>query len=323
MVAKRNSKEARYLQEQGLSIRNGRTNRAKPRRGTIPMVMVEGDWEPLIQEHSVVQDRINALLADPQCPRLRQLLAARQPLEAEPELLFLYSELCTACAERIRIDQAIASFWKDAPTIAQVPMAERPQAHPWTALAMQLLVGLYTGKAPTEVAALVDGAKQREIVRHFHKVFGVRVGHAWALAFVDEVHKAALERQSAELRETNLDGEQLERFDATQPPMGMTAHAELVLKRCAEAMSEWAVRFDLPTWLDAKLTTYFIGRYGFDRGGGAGRKISRATLLKLLTNPKALEKDLSKSRAAKAAFATQLVAVRRRESITAYATPMQ
>ena len=82
-------------------------------------------------------------------------------------------------------------------------------------------------------------------------------------------------------------------------------------------MAAWPIQFELPAWLDARLTAYFAGRFNFERGGGAGRKFSGATLLKLVTNPKALTKDIEKSKAVAAAFATNLAAVRRHEPINA------
>lgn len=323
MATERDVESAGYLQEQGLNIRAQRTNKPLPPRGTIPIVMFEAnDWdgtiEPLIQAHCAILAHIDTLLADPRYAHLQGHVAAGHPLDAEPELLAFCGELQAARCERIRIQNALAPFWDDAPAIGFAPVTEQPKTHPLTTLAMQLLVARYTQKAVGEITSQMAEPEQLEILRHFRKTFGIRIGEAWALAIVAEIHRAALEQQNASIRDTNLDDEQLARFAGTDPPANATAHAELVRARSFDAMSTWAVRFDLPSWLDAPLVAYFIGRYGFDRGGGAGRKISRATLLRLLTNPKALAKDIEKSQAAKKAFATNLDAVRRAEPITAH-----
>lgn len=325
MATKRDREEARYLQEQGLSVRKQRTIKAKPPRGTVSIVSVEGDWDgyfaPLIEAQGAIFNKIEALHADPNYSRVKCLLDAGQPLPDEPDVLTFNSDLDAAYAERLRIHHALAPLLTG-PATGLVHLTERPKAHPWTTLAMQLLVARYTGRATTELTAHVEGSEQREILRHFHKTFGIRIGDAWALAIVAEVHRAALEQQNARLRQANLGNEQLARFKAADPPTDTTAHAQIALARSVDTMSTWAVRFDLPTWLDAPLVAYFVGRYGFDRGGGAGRKISRVTLLKLLTSPKALAKDLEKSRVVKKAFATNLKAVRRGEPLTAHvATP--
>ena len=73
------------------------------------------------------------------------------------------------------------------------------------------------------------------------------------------------------LRQAGLNEDELERFAAKAPPDGATAHAELVLKRIRDAMSTWPVRFDLPTWLDAPLLAYYIGRYGSTEGEEAAK----------------------------------------------------
>jgi hypothetical protein len=134
------------------------------------------------------------------------------------------------------------------------------------------------------------------------------------------VQRAALGQQNARLRQANLSEEEQARFANASPPADPTAHAARVLEQTNQAMATWPIQFELPAWLDAPLTAYFVGRFNFERGGGAGRKISGATLLKLLTNPEALTKDIEKSQAAAGAFATNLDTVRRREPINACVT---
>jgi hypothetical protein len=324
MPTRRGTEEAGYLQEQGLTVRTRRIAKSKPPRGGVPIVTFEtDDWEgktkPLIHAQEAILIKIDSLLADPNYARVRDLARAGERVTDDPELGAFCCELRAARAEHVRLCHALAPLWNAALAIGQVPMTERPRTHPWTALAMELLVTRYGGKADCAPSGHAEDEEQLDILRHFRKSFGVRVGEAWALAIVAEIHKAALERQNAAIRKANLDDEQLARFAATDPPANATAHAELVLSRTLDAMKAWPVRFELPIWLDAPLVAYFIGRYAFERGGGAGRKICGATLLKLLTNPKAFEEDLEKSRAAKMAFAANLDAVRRCEPIRAHA----
>jgi len=317
MANTRDQDEASYLQE-GLSVRSRRRNRPKPPRGMMPINEVDGEeWartvQPLVEALSAVSEKLETMRADPKQAQL-DALAVGRPLTNE--LCAFADELKETNAQRIRIQIALARIFDNAPEVGHVPQTEQATTHPWTKLAMTLLAACYTDATPKHVVGTMDEARQRETLRHFRKMFGVRVSEAWALAVVAEVRKAALDRQNAGIRQASLKEDELERF--TAPPDDATAHAELVLKQIRDAMSTWPVRFDLPTWLDAPLLAYFIGRHGFDRGGGAGRKISRATLLKLLTNPKALLRDIEKSSVAATLFAANLAALQRREPITAH-----
>lgn len=271
--------------------------------------------QPLLEAQRAVCEKLDAMRADPKQAQL-DALAEGQPLT--DELAAFADELEATDAQSNRIQIGLARIFGKAREVGYVPQTEQATTHPWTRLAMTLLAARYTGAPPKSVVGTMAAAQQREIWRHFRKMFRIRVSEAWALAVVAEVHNAALDRQNANIRQAGLNEDELERFAANAPPDGATAHAELVLKRIRDAMSTWPVRFDLPTWLDAPLLAYFIGRYGFDRGGGGGRKISRATLLRLFTSPKVLLRDMEKSPATATLFAANLAALQLRDPIRAH-----
>ena len=126
----------------------------------------------------------------------------------------------------------------------------------------------------------------RSFLEFFREHFHVPVSSAWALYFVDEMHKAAVQNESALMRERVPTA-------ASFPEVpDLREQARRILERTQSELASRAIPQRVPAAFDENLTMYFLARYGFNRGGGPSKKISRSALLHLLASPRKLITEL-------------------------------
>ena len=75
----------------------------------------------------------------------------------------------------------------------------------------------------------------------------------------------------------------------------LRTQARTILERTQRELASRAIPQRVPAALDENLTMYFLARYGFESGGGGGRKISRVSLLRVLADPRKLIAELSRA----------------------------
>jgi hypothetical protein len=123
----------------------------------------------------------------------------------------------------------------------------------------------------------VSHKEHRAQCQSFKLHFGVDVHNVWGLHLLHNVEWACITQQNAELRRSNLNDEQQERF-RTQSVPSWHKHAEHVLKHTTEAVADCPPGAGLPPEVNVRFTVKLMQRYGFDHGGGPNRKVSGATL---------------------------------------------
>lgn len=138
-------------------------------------------------------------------------------------------------------------------------------------------------------------------------MLGVTACNIWILPFLDEIDAARIARRNAAIRDVTLSVSAQERYSAQEVPP-LRQHAELVLLKTRQAISQWSEFVELPPWLGIELVAVIIERYAHEGGGGRGRKLSRAAWTQLLNDPRLLVRDLEKSRSnAKSAREKKLI----------------
>lgn len=328
MGARRESEEARYLQDVGMSIHKASERRPKktPPRGTMPIAMLEAetydrDTAPLFHALAGVEQERSAMRAQPTHARCLRLLRAGNTLKEDPTLVAHVRRWKTVQARRRTLLDQIADRAAEVPTVGYLHLREEPATHPLVDLALQLLAARQTNASSCVARDHILEVEQKAILRHFKSVFKIGIENAWVLPVLDAIERAALERQSADTRRHNLTAEQLATCAAADPPGTENKHAARVLLDSHNVMQTWPVRFDLPSWLDAPIVAFILTRFGFARGGGGG-KISRATFLKLLAHPARLAAKLEQNPQLGRRLKRQLTAMRRPQVFTVAEAPL-
>ena len=271
----------------GFSIRKQRRQKPKPRRGTIPLQVFDPiDDQPFLDLLAKLEEAIER---------------ARQHLEAgETE------QLEQAKQDQLRICAALDQISKRAHTVAVVPVRRSYNLHPAVLLAMHLLAQPSACTAPHKPPATMDRQEQLEVLKHFRRFFGVKIADAWIIPYLDLVKAACLDGINAQYRDARADENPRDQPQASAIPTDLVKRGAWVLDEIGKVMAGWPVTLTTPLWLDAPLTAFLVGRYGFDNGGG-GRVVSRKTLMRLLSTPTALAEDLAKSPGGKNLFRATLV----------------
>jgi hypothetical protein len=149
------------------------------------------------------------------------------------------------------------------------------------------------------LVAHLESEEQIAILRCFKAQFGAPVGKSWIIPYVGHVHNAQLDQLNSIHQAATLGEKERAEWSKTESPHEVLTLGDRVLEETRRTMTAWPLQPALPTWLDGPMTAYWIGRYGFESGGGAKRTISRKRLIGLLTDPKALAKELGRPQLAK------------------------
>jgi hypothetical protein len=230
------------------------------------------DIEPIKCELIAIKRERQAMRVEPIHSRCVRLLRAGNTLQRHPKALAHFRRWKTVQVRRSLLLDRIADRAAAAPTVSYLHLREEPATHPLVDLALRLL----STRQANATREHMPEAEQKATVKHFKAVFKVGVENAWVLPLLDEIERAALERQSAEARRLSLPIDQLSTYSNADPPVSENQHATRILIDARQAMQAWPVHFDLPTWVDAPIVAFILTHFGFARGGGGG-KTSRAT----------------------------------------------
>jgi hypothetical protein len=253
--------------------------------------------------------------------RCVQLLRAGNTLQGHPKALAHFRRWKTVQERRSRLLDRIAACAAAAPTVGYLHLREQPATHPLVDLALRLLSTRQTNATSCTAREHMPEAEQKATVKHFEAVFKVGIENAWVLPLLDEIERAAHERQSAEARRLNLQIDELSAYSKADPPSSENEHAQRILIDARKVMQAWPVQFDFPTWLDAPIVAFVLTHFGFARGGGGG-KTSRATFQTLLTQPARLAAKIEATPSFSRRLKRQLSAMRRPQVYWASEVPL-